>query len=62
MKDCLRCGQLSGVSEIGGVLVNFVCDGCRLDSEAFHYGHDVSIKAMEYQMAESSRNTKYANG
>jgi hypothetical protein len=49
MRECLRCGQLSEVSDIGEVLVNFVCDQDRLDNNSFHYGHDTTIKAMEYQ-------------
>ena len=52
MKDCLRCGQSNEVSAIGEVLINFVCDGCRLDSGEFHFGHDMTIKQMEYQMVE----------
>lgn len=65
MKDCLRCGQSNEVSAIGEVLVNFVCDTCRLDSGAFHFGHDTTIKKMEYQMIEESGpagHGKYANG
>jgi hypothetical protein len=49
-KECKRCGQEASVSAIGEALFNFVCDICRLDSGAFHFGRDITIKAMEYQM------------
>lgn len=50
MKECKRCGQMSGVSAIGESLFHFVCDTCRLDNAEFHYGHDTTRKAMEYQL------------
>lgn len=49
-KTCLRCGQWVGLSPIGAALFNFVCDGCRLDNNPLHKGHDLTIKDMTYQL------------
>jgi hypothetical protein len=53
MKDCNRCGQMQTVSDIGSMLVHFVCDTCRLDNNSFHTGHDSSVAAMNRQLVET---------
>lgn len=52
MKTCLRCNEEKKVSVIGFALANFICDTCRNDNNAWHMGHDSTIKDMEYQLAE----------
>lgn len=51
MKQCLRCGEHRELSDIGAVLVNFVCDGCRKDSSGWEF-NGVRLQDMEYQSVE----------
>lgn len=55
-KQCLRCGDKKNTSEIGVVLFNFVCDGCRQGEEHWdfnerrNYATSITTGAMEKEM------------
>ena len=55
MKTCTRCDENTDVvSEIGSLLVHYVCDACRTGNESWMFrgtpdGIPYTIDEMEYQ-------------
>ena len=47
---CVRCSDEKEANELGLMFMHFVCLECRHDNEQWHWGHDVTLQAMEYQM------------